>query len=287
MTTRNAGAAILASVSILFAAANAGAQAPSATGGQQSAEEIAAQLANPNNALGTLTLNVDAKWFGGSLAGANSPSGLSLQFQPSFPYPLGGGTNLFVRPAIPFVPSQPIPSAAGGFESAGTAIGDIGYDVAIGKSIEGGWVVVGGAFGSLPTATNDDLGLNRALLGPEFLVSKISRRGVVGILVNHAWNVTRRDEFQTSITGGQYFIVLNLGGGWQFRSDPLFSYDHGGAAGDRWSFPIAAGIGKTAILGRMPWKFAVSYWYYVAAPATFGTRHQLRFSVGPVVPLPW
>lgn len=252
-----------------------------------SADEVAAELANPNTTLGTLSLNLDTKWFGGDLPGAGDQAGFALLFQPSLPYALGGGTNLFVRPAVPFIAGQPLPTGDGSFTSASSAIGDIGFDVAVGKSFRGGWVLVGGMVGSLPTATNADLGLNRTLLGPEFLIAKISRRIVVGVLVTQSWNITHRDEFDTSITGGQYFVTIPLRQGWQISASPTFSYDRNAPPGEAWSFPVGGGVTKTSILGRTPWKFAAQYWYYVASPNTFGTRNQLRISVSPVIPLPW
>ena len=255
---------------------------------RRSVDEIAAELANPNNALGVLTFNFDTKWYGGELPGASDQSGFAMLFQPSFPYPLGPGTNLFVRPAIPFIASQPIPRGDG-FESEGSAIGDIGFDVAVGKGFTNGWLAIGGMIGSLPTATNDDLGLNRTLLGPEFLLAKIAKRWVFGILVNQSWNVTHRDDpaFDTSITGGQYFIILKLKNGWQVKTTPLYSYNRNATSGNKWSFPVGGGVSKTSILGTMPWKFEAQYWYSAVAPDAFGSRHQIRVSVSPVVPLPW
>ena len=49
----------------------------------------------------------------------------------------------------------------------------------------------------------------------------------------------------------------------------------------------AIGISKTSILGGRPWKMSVQYWNFIEAPEAFATEHQLRFTVGPVVALPW
>ena len=254
----------------------------------KTADEIALELANPNTSLGTMSLNNDLKWYGGDLPGAGDHQSFTMQFQPALPYPLGKGTNLFVRPAIPFILTQPIP-AEGGFESDSSAIGDIGFDVAVGKSFRGGWLAVAGMIGSLPTASNDALSLNTTLLGPELLVAWLSKKLVVGVLVNQAWNVTHRDDeaFDTSLTGGQYFITVPLSKGWQLTSSPLFSYNRNASAGNRWSFPVGGGIAKTSILGKVPVKANVQYWYYVASPDSFGSRHQIRLTISPVIPLPW
>jgi len=290
-TIRTAHRGLLALVCAATTALPVLAQAPNAAqqpAAPKTADEIAAELANPNNALGTLTLNVDTKWYGGDRRGADDQNSLSLLFQPAFPYPLAPGTNLFVRPAIPFIVRQPLPTADG-FASEGSAIGDIGFDVAVGKGFTNGWLVIGGMIGSLPTATNDHLGLQRTLLGPELLVAKMTKHWVFGVLVNQSWNVTHRDDpdADTSVTGGQYFITLKLQKGWQVKSSPLYSYDRNATSGNRWSFPVGGGVAKTKIFGKVPWKFEAQYWYYAVAPDYFGSRHQFRISISPVVPLPW
>ena len=75
-----------------------------------SAEELAAELANPNTPMGTLNTNFDYIAFDGDLPEAGDQSALKMTFQPSLPYPLGGGTNFFVRPAIPIIFDQSVPS---------------------------------------------------------------------------------------------------------------------------------------------------------------------------------
>ena len=51
--------------------------------------------------------------------------------------------------------------------------------------------------------------------------------------------------------------------------------------------PIGIGVAKTAIFGKTPWKFALQYWHYLESPDSFGPDYQVRFSVTPVIPLPW
>ena len=46
-------------------------------------------------------------------------------------------------------------------------------------------------------------------------------------------------------------------------------------------------MSKTLFLRGHPWKFGLEYWHYVAKPDTFGADWQVRFTVSPVVPLPW
>jgi hypothetical protein len=254
--------------------------------GQQTAEEVAKALANPNTTLGTFSFPIDFVNYGGTLPDAGGQNALKLSAQPSMPYSIAPGVNFFLRPLIPVVFSQPVPTGEG-FESRGVALGDIGFDAAIGKSFPNGIVLVGGVVGSMPTATDSSLGLDQWLLGPEAAVAIVGQRVVLGALVSQSWRVGGSNPASTSVTGGQYFYTINLGGGWQIQSQPTWSYNHKAQDGDQLTFPFGTGISRTLIMGSTPWKLGLQYWYYLARPEAFGPRHQIRFSVAPVLPLPW
>jgi len=254
--------------------------------GAPSASEVAAALSNPNTTMGTMSTLIDLVAYDGDLPDAGSQRAFRATFQPSLPYPLSDTTNLFVRPLIPVILSQDVPTPEG-FESVGLNLGDIGFDASIARTLSGGYVVGGGLVGTLPTATDDALGLDQWLLGPEVLVAKVAKWGVLGLLVSHQWDVAGGDGNPTSITGGQYFYTINLKNGWQLNGSPVYSYNHNAASGNAWTFPIAIGVAKTKIIGGRPWKFNVQYWHYVVSPDTFGPKNQIRIGISPVVALPW
>jgi hypothetical protein len=140
----------------------------------------------------------------------------------------------------------------------------------------------------LPTATNDSLGAGRYLAGPEFVFGKVADWGSFYVLLFHSWSVTGNDENETiSVTGGQYFYTINLGNAWQIQGQPTFTYNHNAPEGSKWTFPIGGGISKTVMLGDLPVKFGAQYWYYLASNESFGQKHQVRFLITPVIPLPW
>ncbi|MCZ6617123.1 MAG: hypothetical protein O7E57_03240 [Gammaproteobacteria bacterium] len=254
--------------------------------GSPSVEEIAAQLSNPNNTMGTMSTQFDYIAFDGDLPGASSQSGFRAIFQPSLPYSLRPGMNLFVRPAIPIIFSQDVP-AAGGFDSKGINLGDISFDASLAQGFPSGLVLIAGLVGTIPTATDDALGLNQWLLGPEVAIAKVQKWGVVGLLVTHQWDVAGDDSFSTSITAGQYFYAINLSNGWQINGAPTFSYNHNADSDNNFTFPLGVGVSKTTLIGVRPWKFGVQYWHYLASPDLFGPDWQIRLSVSPVVKLPW
>jgi hypothetical protein len=255
--------------------------------GAPSAAEVAASLSDPNTNMGTMNFFFDYIDYDGDIPGASSANATRMLFQPSLPYKLNETTNLFVRPAIPVIFSQDVPQPGGGFSSEGVDLGDIGFDLSLGKTLPGGIVLLGGLAGTIPTATNDALGLDQWLLGPEAAVAMVRPWGVLGTLVSHQWDVAGEDDLDTSITAGQYFYALNLKDGWQIASGPTFSYNHEASSGNKWTFPLGIGVAKTSIFAGRPWKFQLQYWHYLESPDNFGPDYQLRFSVSPVVKLPW
>lgn len=252
----------------------------------KTAEEVAAELANPNTTLGVLGFPIDFVRYGGDLPGATDENGFKINFQPSLPVPLGEGLNFFARPLVPLTLRQPVPTSTGFEGKAG--LGDISFDSAVGKTFKSGLIVVGGVVGSLPTATDDALGTGQFLLGPEALVGWVQKWGALGALVTQSWHVAGGDdEEHANITGGQYFYTFNLKNAWQISAQPTWSYNHKASKGNKLAFPVGVGVNKTIIAGATPWKFSLQYWYYAASPERFGPRHQLRFQVAAVVPLPW
>ena len=255
-----------------------------------SAAEIAAEFSNPNTPLGTLNTNFDFIRYDGDLPGAADESAVKITFQPSLPYPLGGGKNFFFRPAIPLIIDQPVPVSDGEFDSAGVELGDIGFDASLGfsfKSDAGVNVLVAGTAGLIPTATDDAVGIDQWLFGPELGGFMVRKWGAFGIIGSHQWDVAGEDSFDTSITAGQYIYSINLKDGWQISGSPFWSYNHKADSDDAWTFSVGGGVAKTAIIGGRPWKMSVQYLNFVERADAFAPEHQIRFTIGPVVKLPW
>ncbi|MDH3978822.1 MAG: hypothetical protein OEU86_09910 [Gammaproteobacteria bacterium] len=256
--------------------------------GAPDASEIAAALSNPNTNLGSMNFQFDYIAYDGDLPNASSQSALRATFQPSLPYKLSDTTNLFVRPAIPVIIQQDVPNPSGGYDSEGIDLGDMGFDALVAKTIPSlGLVVGGGIVGTVPTATEDSLGLDQWLVGPEVVGAMVRKWGVLGVLVTHQWDVAGEDDYNTSITGGQYFYAFNLQDGWQINGSPVYSYNHKADSDNKLTLPVALGVSKTAIINGRPWKFGVQYWYYVESPDLYGPNWQIRFTISPVVKLPW
>lgn len=254
---------------------------------QPSAEEMAAKLANPTSPVMTIGNNFDYVGFDGDLPGASGQSSFRYVFQTVFPFKLSDGGTLFFRPAIPVMFNEPIPAGINGWDEVGTDIADIGYDFSYGKTTSSGLLWGFGVAGTFPTATDDRLGKNLWGLGPELLLGKMGKWGVIGGLVSHQWDSAGSGDGEIDLTAINYFYAFPLGGGWQVAAGPSITYDHTRQSGDRWTVPAGIGIAKTSIIAGRPWKFQLQYWNYVEAPDAFAAKHQVRLSINPVVAAPW
>ena len=272
-----------------------------------SAEETAKKLANPNATIGQFFIPIDYIHYNGDLNGASDQNAFKISLQPSLPYAVKKGQNIFFRPLIPFIVSQPTISEEGAFIQESAELGDIGYDLAYGISYPSKWMTLFGITGTIPSATKADLGSGRWMLGPEVFVGKATGWGFAGVLVTQSWSLNKNkvdntpdpDDFgyigeayypdsdALSVLSGQYMYTVNLKNAWQIQGQPVYVYNHKAKKGNRLTFPLGTGVSKTIMAGKMPMKFNLQYWYYVARAEAFGPQHQVRFQIIPVVNLPW
>jgi hypothetical protein len=267
---------------VLCVAANVYAQdaAPEGEDAPKSAEEIAAELANPNTPMASLNLKLQYRTFEGTLPGADSQSSTTLFFQPSFPFPLDSGDVIIFRPGIPIQLDFAFPdSSPSGFGSE-SGIGDIAFDLAYARTTKTGMLYAGGLIASLPTATDDALGTDRYTLGPEFMIGKLTKKYVIGAFPNHQWDVGGSGDKQISLTTIQLFGTILPGGGWNYGSSPIITFDH---ISDQWTIPLNFTFGKTVIWNKRPWKLSMELNYYVEQADAFGPQWMIGFNVAPVV----
>ena len=258
---------------------------PSETGSEggaatASAAEIAAELANPNTPLATLSTKLQLRSFEGDLPNADDQNSTTLLLQPSFPFPLANGDSILFRPAIPVLLDQPAYNAEELDFNGVSGLGDIAFDLAYARTTDSGVIMAAGIISSLPTSTDDRLGSRRFTLGPEFMIGKLSKKYVLGIFPNHQWDIGGSGDADISLTSIQAFGTYLPGGGWNVGSSPIMSYDH---ISDQWTIPLNLSFGKTVVMGGRPWKFGVEINYYVEKPDAFGPEWMVGFTVGPVV----
>ena len=256
---------------------------------EKTAEEIAKELANPATPLSSLGNNLEYREFKGTLPGAEDQSSWIYTFQPSLPFPVGEGSILALRPALPLIIDQPVFDAGEGrFVDEGPELGDISFDFIYGKTSPSGLITLGGLFGVLPTHTDSAVGSDQWRFGPEALIGIARDWGVIGALVSHQWNVAGgSDEANTSISSINYLYAIGLGGAYQLAAGPIITYDWNAASDQAWTVPLGIGLAKTVIAGKTPIKLQGQIFYYVEQPDAFGPEWGFKISISPVVKNPF
>jgi hypothetical protein len=243
------------------------------------AEEIAAELSNPNTSLASLTLKTQFRWFEGDIPGADSQDSLTFLFQPSFPFPRENGDKVIFRPAFPILVDQPIYNPAKGAFDTKSGFGDIAFDLVYAPKSKGKEIVAVGLVSSLPVGASD-LGTERLTLGPELLVGYASAEQVALFFPSHQWDVGGSGELDISLTTIQLGYTYLPGGGWNVGTVPILTYDW---EASQWTIPLNLNLGKTVSLAGKPWKLSVEANYYVDRSDALGPDWMIGFNVTPVV----
>jgi len=244
-----------------------------AESGTPSKEEIAKELANPNTVLTSLKLQIQYFSFDGDLPRADDQDMVKLFFQPTLPFPLKNGKTLWIRPGVPHLIDQPVYDKDSRRLGSQSGLGDITLDVQYGTTLENGFLWSVGFSSIFPTASEEGLGSEAWALGPGFQLGRVTEKSVFGIFANHQWDIAgdgrstpelpflRRassSEASISLTAIQLFGVLIPGGGWNYGSQPIITYNH---ESEEWTVPLHLTAGKTFIINGRPWKFPLDLNY--------------------------
>ena len=260
-----------------------------------SVEEAAKELSNPAGSLSNIKNNIQFTTYKGDLPGAGSQDSWAYSLQPTLPFPVGNkGNRIIFRPLIPVSMNQPVFKAKKGkFEDADVNLRDITFDLVYAgnemqdKSKGKGYLWGIGVAGTLPTATDSDLGGNQWRLGPELFGGILRKWGLAGGVVNNQWNVGGSNDDTFSKTTAQYFYAFSLGKGWQIASSPVITYDWKADSDEAWTVPLGFGVARTTKLAGETWKFQGQVEYYVEQPDTFGPDWLLKFTISPVIKNPF
>jgi hypothetical protein len=259
----------------------------------QSADEVAKELSNPAGSLASLFTSFEYTTYKGELPDADEQDSWKFTFQPVLPFPVGyQGRKIIFRPLVPVPLNQPVFDAdRGGFGSADVNLGDISFDLVYAgnemKTKHDGFLWGIGAAGTLPTATDDDVGGDQWRLGPEMFGGVVREWGTAGLLLSHQWDVGGSNNETHSVTGGQYFYAFGMGNGWQIAAGPNFSYDWEADSDEAWTFPLGVGLAKTSALGNTKLKLQAQVHYFVEQPDAFGPEWLLKFTATPVIKNPF
>jgi len=116
--------------------------------------------------------------------------------------------------------------------------------------------------------------------GPEAVIAKLSKKGIIGAFPSHQWDVTGWKDNAYSVTSCQFFLTATPGGGWAVGTQPTLSYDW---KSEEWTIPLHLTVSKTVIMGAHPFKFELELNYYVDQPDAFGPDWLVSLNVTPIV----
>jgi hypothetical protein len=246
----------------------------------KSAEEIAKELANPNTPLTSVKFELQYTAYEGTLLNANSQDKFIVNLQPTLPFPIDEEHTLWVRPAVPLVFNQPTFNPSTQEYDSTFGIADMIFDFQYGKKASGGWYSSYGGSITLPTATDENLGLDKWTAGPGFQVGYLGKQTIFGGFINHQWSFAGAGEKDVSFTTAQFFAVYLPGGGWSVASGPIITYDHENSQA---TIPINLAVGKTVIFNGRPWKLAIEANYFVEKADDFGADFMIGINIAPVM----
>ncbi len=250
--------------------------------GSSGSSDLAAKLANPSAPIMALQVFLDVKQNGGSAPGAHRAS-FGLTIQPAIPFPTKRG-NVILRPLVPIEFGATYATGSGTIGTY-TGFGNISLETLYGKTLKSGFLIMGGFGVGFPSATIREARADWSL-GPAMVIGYASKKtgNVWGVLPQYQWNLPTRPT--NGVFAIQYFYAINLGKGWQISAQPNISY---ALESGRLDVPLGTGIVKVAAFGKknFPVKLGAQIWGHIPPPGESGPEWTIRFTIAPVVPLPW
>ncbi len=249
--------------------------------------EINNKLNNPGSDLASLNFKLVWSQYQGDLPGSSSQNSLTMAFQPVFPFKLGGGNNLIIRPTIPVTWGPHFNGRSHGFDED-FGLGDAQFLALIGHTNkEKGIIYGGGVTMQLPTHTDSSLGRDDFRLGPAGYAGLVGKWGTVAVFGQHWWNIGGSDGY-FSTTDVEFIYWFAINDGWQIGGAPVMSYDWAqDDSDDAWSVPVNLGLQKTFMFGKLPVKMKFEGVYYIVTPDSFGPHWGLQLTITPVIRNPF
>jgi hypothetical protein len=180
-----------------------------------------------------------------------------------------------------------VPDEDGDYKSEGVDLGDLSLNPSLRKTFNNGVIVgVGGAI-TLPTATEDSLGLDQYLLGPSAALGIGKKWGFLAVTAQTVWDVAGENDYDTHLTAIKPLYVFRLKKGWQIYGNPSIIYNHEADNDNDLTLPVSLGLAKTSVINGKPWRIRLEYWHYVETPERFGPDYQIRLTITPTLSAPW
>jgi hypothetical protein len=251
--------------------------------GAQSTEDLAAAAQNPIAAMYSLPFQNNIY---NGVGPKHDATANVLNIQPVLPFTIGDW-NIISRTIAPLIY---LPSLATGpseiaddsvFGSSHFGLGDINQTFYFSPADATGLIWGVGRSFNLPTATATPLGSAKFSMGPAAVALVMPKPWVVGILARQLWSVagpSNRPNVSQLLV--QPFINYNMEEGWYLVSSPIMTANWEATSGNKWAFPIGAGIGKIFRIGEQPMNASLQAFDYAQSPnggPRWAVRAQLQF----------
>ena len=259
---------ILAGLALTFAGPAMGQES------ENNIEELSKQAANPMADLISLPLQNNSN-FG---LGPYDRTMNILNIQPVVPFADG---RIITRTVAPVVWIPDVTAESGRYS---WGLSDILFTAFYTPPSTGLIWGVGAAF-EMPTG-GEKRGSEKWSLGPSIIALAQPGKWTLGVLANNVWSFAGKSDREDVNKGLiNLFLVYQLGNGWYVNSAPIITVDWKAESGQRWIVPVGGGVGKVAMIGKLPVNTQVGAYANVVKP-DFGPDWQLRVQVQFFLPKP-
>ena len=128
----------------------------------------------------------------------------------------------------------------------------------------------------LPTATSDELGINR--MGGGLAAAALTTNGpwIIGIIAHNVWAGSGKERVDQMTLSP--FVYFNVKDGWYLVSSPVITSNWAATSSGRWTVPLGGGIGRLFKIGKQPVNTRIQGLHNAARP-DFGPSWQLQVQV--------
>lgn len=217
-----------------------------------SAEEIAAELANPLAPITTMSAQFRAEFGDRPDLDVN----YQTRLQPALFKPMGDKSAFLLRTIFPFYFKQ--------WPTSNSGLGDITlvpyYVPDITKSVFTGY----GAAVGMPSATKESLGSRKWIAGPAMIIAKAGNPWTYGMLFQQVWSFAGdEDRGDISVLTAQPFVTRLMGNGWAtgFSCESSYNWES-----ESWTLPVALSVSKVVSISGLNFNVGVGGVYYAEKP---------------------